>query len=73
MFKKVQIMWGYIFVFSLTQPLSLFLHIFLKMINPLFISIVLMIIFLHYYQILPLEHSNYLLGFRIEEKNLDLH
>lgn len=73
MSKIVQIIWGYVSIFSLMQPLSLILHKFIEILDPMLISIGLMIIFLSFYQILPLEHSNYLLGFRIEWKNQDPH
>lgn len=71
--KNVQVIWGYLFVFSILQAIALVLHMFIQMFNPLLISLFLLIIFLYFYQILPLEHSNYLLGFRIEWRNQDFH
>lgn len=69
----IQIVWGYIFCFSLMQPLSLILHKFIKILDLMLISVGLMIIFLSFYQILPLEQSNCLLGFRIELRNYGFH
>lgn len=71
--KKLQVAWGYLFIFSILQPISLVLHVLIKIFDPLLISIFLLIIFLYLYQILPLEHSNYPLGFRIEWRNRDFH
>lgn len=69
----IQIVWKYISIFSLMQPLSLILRKFIKIIDPMLISVGLMIIFLSFYQILPLAQSNCLFGFRIKLRNHDFY
>lgn len=68
----IQIVWGYIFCFSASQPLGAFIKYIFNL-NTHFVSFFIFLIFLSFYQILPLEQSNCLLGFRIELRNHGFH
>ena len=72
MINIVQKVWGYILVVSAIEFLSSTISSFLN-INSFPLVIIITIIFLCFFRILPMEYSDYPLGFRIELKSPDLH
>lgn len=68
----IQIVWGYIVVFSASQPLGALIKYIFNL-STHSVSFLIFFIFLSFYQILPLEQSNCLIGFRIELRNQDFH
>lgn len=71
MINIVQKVWGYILIVSVIKFLSSIISFFLN-INSFLLVVIITIIFLCFYRILPMEYSDYPLGFRIELRNLDL-
>lgn len=69
----IQTSFGYAVIAALIKPLTLVICHFVQFINSTFLTLILLTIFLYFYQICPLEESNYLLGFRIELRNQGLH
>lgn len=72
MINIIQKIWGYILVVSVIEFLSSIISFFLH-INSFLLALIITILFLCFYRILPMEYSDYPLGFRIELKSLDLH
>lgn len=68
----IQIVWGYIVIFSASQPIEALIKYIFNL-NAHFVSFLIFALFLSFYQILPLEQSNCLIGFRIELRNQDFH
>lgn len=72
MMNIVQKVWGYILIVSVIEFLSSIISFFFH-INSSLLVLIITILFLCFYRILPMECSDYPLGFRIELKNPDLH